>query len=218
MTKFLVVGLGNFGSTAALSLHEEGHDVTALDIDPARVERVASLLQNAVIGDGTRADVLDRIEANEVEEAIVSTGHDIMASILTAVGLRDFGIRDVHVKVVSDLHARIVEKLGVAEPIFPERESARLLARRLTSRKILNYVELGPGLCAEELAVPDQWVGRTLRELELPRRYRISVIAVRDYLTDSTAPIPDPDAPLKESDTLFLAGRVEDLERVAAIT
>jgi trk system potassium uptake protein TrkA len=218
VTKFLVVGLGNFGATAALSLRETGHDVTALDIDPARVERVASLLQNAVIGDGTRADVLDRIEANEIEEAIVSTGHDITASILTAVGLRDFGIRDVHVKVVSDLHARIVEKLGVAEPIFPERESARLLARRLTSRKILNYVELGPGLCAQELAVPDQWVGRTLRELELPRRYRISVIAVRDYLTDSTAPIPDPDAPLKESDTLFLAGRVEDLERVTAIS
>lgn len=217
MTRFLVVGLGNFGATAARALHGMGHDVTALDIDPARVERVASLLRDAVTGDGTHADVLDRIEAKKAEAAVVSTGQDITASVLTAVGLRDFGIREVHVKVVSDLHARIVEKLGIAEPIFPERESARLLAHRITSRKILNYVELGPGFCAQELAVPDQWVGRTLRELELPRRYGVSVIAVRDYLTDSMTPIPDPDSPLKESDTLFLAGRVKNLERVAAV-
>lgn len=218
MTRFLVVGLGNFGATAARELHEMGHDVTALDIDPARVERVASLLQDAVTGDGTRADVLDRIEAKKAEGAVVSTGQDITASVLTAVGLRDFGIPEVHVKVVSELHARIVEKLGVAEPIFPERESARLLARRITSRKILNYVELGPGFFAQEIAVPDRWVGRTLRELELPRRYGVSVIAVRDYLTDSMVPIPDPDAPLKESDTLFLAGRVENLERVVRVS
>ncbi len=218
MTRFLVVGLGNFGATAAESLHEMGHDVTALDIDPDRVERVASLLQRAMTGDGTRLEVLDKIEARKAEGAIVSTGQDITASILTAIGLRDFGIPEVHVKVVSDLHARIVDKLGIAQAIFPERESARLLARRITSRKILNYVELGPGFSAQELAVPDRWVGRTLRELELPSRYGVSVIAVRDYLTDSTVPIPDPDAPLKESDTLFLAGRVEDLERVAGVS
>lgn len=218
MTRFLVVGLGNFGATAARALHRMGHDVTALDVDPARVERIASLMRNAVTGDGTRTDVLERIEAGRAEGAVVSTGQDITASVLTTVGLRDFGVPEIHVKVVSDLHARIVEKLGVAEPIFPERESARLLARRITSRKILNYVELGPGFHAQELAVPDRWVGRTLRELELPRRYGVSVIAVRDYLTDSMVPIPDPDAPLKESDTLFLAGRVENLERVAEVS
>lgn len=218
MTRFLVVGLGNFGATAAEALHEMGHDVTAIDVDPDRVERVASFLQRAMTGDGTRLEVLDEIEARKAEGAIVSTGQDITASILTAIGLRDFGIPEVHVKVVSDLHARIVDKIGIAEAIFPERESARLLARRITSRKILNYVELGPGFSAQELAVPDRWVGRTLRELELPRRYGVAVIAVRDYLTDSTVPIPDPDDPLKESDTLFLAGRVEDLERVAGVS
>lgn len=218
MTRFLVVGLGNFGATAAESLHEMGHEVTALDIDPDRVERVASFIQRALTGDGTSLDVLDRIEARKAEGAIVSTGQDITASVLTAIGLRDFGIPEVHVKVVSDLHARIVDKLGIAQAIFPERESARLLARRITSRKILTYVELGPGFSAQELAVPDGWVGHTLRELELPRRYGVSVIAVRDYLTDTTFPIPDPDAPLTESDTLFLAGRVKDLERVAAVS
>lgn len=218
MTRFLVVGLGNFGATAARGLHDMGREVVALDVDPARVERIAPVLRHAVTGDGTRSDVLERVEAKEADVAVVSTGRDVTASILTAVGLRDFGVREIHVKVVSDLHARIVDKLGIAEAIFPEQESARLLARRITSRKILNYVELGPEFFAEELAVPDRWVGRTLRELELPRRYGVSVIAVRDYLANSMVPIPDPDTPLKESDTLFLAGRTENLERAASVS
>jgi len=134
------------------------------------------------------------------------------------VSLRDCGVRQIYVKVISDLHARILDKVGVADTVFPERESAHLLAKRLTSLMILNYVELGPDLAAQEMAVPRSWVGSCLRELELPRRYGVSVIAIRDYLTDRIETIPDPDAKLKESDTILVAGRGKDLERVAEVS
>lgn len=217
MKRFMVIGLGNFGASVAVALAEMGHRVTALDVDGEKVERVASRVDRAVTGDGTEPEVLEQIGAREAHVGIVSTGDDITASVLTAVGLRDGGVKEVHVKVISDLHARILEKVGVAGTIFPEREAAELLAKRIVSRTILNYVTLGPQLAAQETAVPAPWIGRTLRELELPRRYGVAVIAVHDYLTDEMRPIPDPDAPLKDSDTLLLAGRDEHLRRVAAI-
>lgn len=218
MKRFVVVGLGNFGATVAERLHEMGHEVSALDVDPAQVERLAPLLRTVAAGDGTDPEVLAEISAGKADGAVVSTGDDVTASVLTALALRDLGVAEIHVKVISDLHARILEKLGVAETIFPEREAAGLLAKRLESRAILNYVELGPGFSAQEMAVPERWVGRSLRELELPRRYNIAVVAVHDFLTGEMLPIPDPDAPLKESDTLLVAGADEHLARVADLS
>lgn len=217
MARFLIVGLGHFGSSAAASLESRGHDVTALDVDRDKVEAVGRRLRRAVVGDATDPLVLEHVGADQHDVAIVSTGDDVSASLLTAIGLRDCGIRDIYVKVVSELHARILEKVGIPNTVFPERESARLLAHRAASASILQYFELGPGFSAQEMAVPPAWVGRSLRDLALPRRHRVSVIAVRDYLADEVEPVPDPDEPLTDSDTLLLAGRGEDLERVAQV-
>ncbi len=110
-----------------------------------------------------------------------------------------------------------MDQLGVTETIFPERESALRLAERIVSTEILNYVQLGHGFSLQELAVPEHWIGKSLRELELPRRHRISVLAVHDVLNDRITPVPDPDAPLKESDTVLVAGADEDLRQVAEV-
>lgn len=213
--RFVVVGLGNFGSGVASSLRELGHEVVAIDTSREKVEKIANQVERAIVGDGTDTRVLEEVGASEADAGIVSTGRDITASVLTTLALRDLGVEEIYVKVISDLHARILEKVGVAETIFPEREAAQLLAKRAASRSILNYVELGPGFSAEELAVPRDWVGKTLRQLELPRRFDVSVIAVRDYLSGDTRPVPDPDAKLKDSDTLLIAGSDEALAKLS---
>lgn len=215
MKRYVVIGLGQFGASVARRLHELGHEVAALDVDPHNVERIASIIRTAVAGDGTDPEVLDRIGAREADVGIVSTGEDVTASVLIALALHDFEVPEIHVKVISDLHARILEKLGIAETIFPEYEAAQLLAKRVESQAILNYVELGPGFSAQEMAVPDHWVGKSLRQLSLPAHHGVSVIAVHDFLADEIVPIPDPDAPLKESDTLLVAGTDRSLARVA---
>ena len=218
MKRFVVVGLGNFGAGVAERLHGMGHEVSALDVDPAKVERLSGLIRKAVAGDGTEPEVLEHVQAGEADAAVISTGDDVTASVLTALALRDMGVGEIHVKVISELHARILDKLGVAETIFPEHEAAGLLAKRLESRAILNYVELGEGFSAQEMAVPAPWVGRAHRELELPRRYNISVVAVHDALSDRIVPVPDPDAPLKESDSLLVAGPDEHLSKVVDLS
>jgi trk system potassium uptake protein TrkA len=216
MKRFVVVGLGNFGSSVAESLNAQGHDVLAVDTSEEVVERIAGTVSSAVIADGRSAKTLERIGARDADAGIIGTGDDITASILATMALKDVGVREIYVKVISVDHARVMEKIGVTETIFPERDSAQRLAARLTTTSILNFVRLGTSFGIQEMAVPEGWVGESLRTLELPKRYGISVIAVHDVLTDTMSPTPDPDAPLKESDTLLVAGKDADLARAAA--
>lgn len=217
MKRFIIVGLGNFGSSAAEALHRAGHDVIALDTSEQAVDRIAQFVSRAAVGDGKDARTLEQVGAAEADAAIVSTGDDITASVLATLALRDLRIGEIYVKVISRDHARVMEKLGVTETIFPERESAIRLGHRIANQTLLNYIQLSPGFSIQEMAVPDSWVGESLRQLELPRRFRISVIGVHDILTDEVLPIPDPDAPLKESDTLLIAGKDKHLAKVAKV-
>jgi trk system potassium uptake protein TrkA len=218
MKRFVIVGLGNFGASVAESLHEKGHEVVAMDVSPEAVDRIAPFVSRAAVGDGRQVRALERLGAKGADAGVVSTGDDITASILATMMLRDLGVREIYVKVISRDHARVMEKLGVTETIFPERESALRLGTRIASRGILNYIQVGSSFSIQEMAVPDVWIGRSLRALELPRKYRISVIAVHDVLRDEMIPVPDPDAPLKDSDTLLVAGKDDDLARAATLT
>lgn len=214
MKRFVVIGLGNFGSSLAETLHNQGHDVVAMDVREEAVDQIAPFVTRAAVGDGRQLKTLERLGAEGSHAAVVSTGDDITSSILATMALKDLKVRNLYVKVVSRDHARVMEKLGVTETIFPERESAQRLGARIASEGVLNYIRMGTTLSIQEMAVPEPWIGESLRSLELPRKYRISVIAVHDMLRDEMVPIPDPDAPLKESDTVLVAGKDEDLARL----
>lgn len=217
MKRFVIVGLGNFGSSVAETLYGLGHDVAALDRDPDRVDAMARAVSRAAVGDGTDLQTLRRIGTEDADAAVISTGDHITASALTALQMRDLGLEEIYVKVVSHDHARLIEKIGVTETIFPEHDSGIRLGKRISSRSLLNYVQLGAGFSVQEMAVPTSWVGKSLRELALPRTHGISVVAVHDVLMDNIHPVPDPDALLKESDTLFMAGTEENLSKAASI-
>jgi len=217
MKRFIVVGLGNFGSAAAEALHAQGHDVAALDMNEQAVDRIVPFVSRAAVGDGRDARALERIGARDADAAVVSTGADITASILATMALHDLGVSEVYAKVVSNDHARVMRQIGATETVFPERDSGLRLGARMSSRSVLNYVRLANDFSIQEMAVPDRWIGRTLRQLELPRKHRIAIVAIHDVLHDEIATVPDPDAPLKESDTLLVAGRDDDLGRMAQV-
>jgi trk system potassium uptake protein len=218
MKRFIIVGLGNFGSSVAETLFRGGHDVVGLDASEQAVDRMAPFVTRAAVGDGKDIQTLERMGAADADAAVVATGDDITAAVLTTLALRDLGVREIYAKVVSRDHARVMDKLGVTETVFPERESGLRLGHRIARRTLLNYVQLSGDFSIQEMAVPDAWVGRSLRELELPKRYRVFVVALHDMLTDEMQPVPLPDAPLKESDTLFVAGRNSDLDNIARAT
>lgn len=215
MKRFIVVGLGNFGSILARRLNEIGHDVVAIDADADVVDAVGPWVSRAVVGDATKRTVLEELGARDADAAVISTGENLAASILSLLALRDIGVAEIFVKVRSDDHARIADSLGATESIFPERESALGLASRVTSGRLLQYVQLGEDLCLQEMPVPEEWYGRTLRALGLPARYKVQVVAVHDVLRDEMVPVPDPDRKLTQSDALLVAGDPRSLEKLA---
>jgi len=217
MKRYVVVGLGNFGSSVSESLHARGHEVVVVDTSESAVDRAAAHVTRAAVGDGRDIKILERIGAKGADVGVVSTGDDIAASILATMALRDLEVTDIYVKVISADHARVMERVGVTDTIFPERESAMGLAARISGRALLNYVRLGTGFSIQEMAVPTAWEGRSLRDLSLRHGYRLAVVAVHDVLTDAWTVVPDPDSPLKESDTLLVAGRDEDLNKLAQL-
>ncbi len=218
MKRIIVIGLGNFGSILARRLHQLGHDVLAIDIRPEVVDALGPRVTRAIVGDATNRQVLDEAGAEGADAAVVATGENLAASILSLLAVRDLGIKNTFVKVRSEDHARIVEQLGATECVFPERESALGLASRVTSAKLLQYVQLGADLSLQEMSVPAAWYSKTLRELALPTKYRIQVVAVHDMLRDQMLPVPDPDRKLTQSDSLLVAGEPGALESLASLS
>jgi trk system potassium uptake protein TrkA len=216
MKRFVIVGLGNFGSSVAEALYRDGHDVIALDVREEAVDAAAPHVSRAAVGDGQETDTLRQVGAAEADAAVISTGDNLTASLLSVLALRDLGVTEIYVKVISGDHARIMDRLDVTETVFPERESGFNLASRISDRSVINYVHLAGDLSIQEMVVPEAWRGQTLRDLSVRDEHRVSVIAIRAPDADAMSIPPDPDAPLRASHTLVLAGTRDDLEHLTS--
>ena len=214
MKRFVIVGLGHFGSWVTRALQASGHETIAIDVRPDVVDRHAAFVTKGVVGDATQVEILRHAGVEGVDAAIVSTGGDLAASVLATLALKDLGIKDIFVKVASPEAARALELLGVTDTIFPEREAAFRVARTIGSRGIVEYLPLAGGYSIQEVAVPDHWLGKTLRELALPAAHGINVVAVYDVLADELHVAPNPDAPLKDSDIAIVVGRDDKVAEI----
>jgi trk system potassium uptake protein TrkA len=214
MSRYAVIGLGKFGSWVAKTLESLGHEVIAIEADDILVDRHAEFVSRCVQGDGTDPVVLRAAGVSEADGAIVSMGENLAASILATVALRDLGVRNLYVKVAGDAEARALNALGVTEVIIPEKEAGVRLAHRLGASEVLDYQPLGESHSIQEIAIPPPWVGRSLRELAPRVEHGVQVIGVRCSLTDHVLVPPDPDATLKDSDSLVVAGADEALAKL----
>jgi trk system potassium uptake protein TrkA len=216
MKRFVVVGLGGFGFWVARELHQQGFDVIAIDKNPELADRCAPFASHCVAADATDPDTLRRAGAEAADAGIVSTGDDLAASILAILALRDVGVEQIYAKISGLQAARALERFDLADMVFPERESATRLARRLTSSVVLDYIPLGGEYSIQELAIPDPWIGKTLRELSLRKAHGVQVVALFDVLTGVWTVAPDPDKPLMESDVAVVAGNDRALTKLLA--
>lgn len=215
--RFVVAGLGNFGANVAATLHKYGHEVIAIDISQETVDRVAPNVTRAAVGDGRDPVVLSHLGGKEADIGIVSTGDDITASVLATLTLLDLGVKRVVVKVISEDHARVMRRVGAADTVFPERDSAKNLASSLIDDSIVSYQRLGNGFGVQEMNTPPCWRGKTLVELQLRSAYSLSVVGIHDTRSDELIIPPDPTVPLRSTDTLIIAGSDESLRKAVAL-
>lgn len=213
MKRFAVIGLGAFGSWVARALTRSGFDVISIDRDAERVDRFAHEVARAVVGDASDTLVLRKNGVGDVDAAVVSTGDDLAASILTVLALKELKVPRVVVKVPSPEAVRALERFDV-EVVFPDREAAERLAYTLASSSVLEYIPLGRDNSIQEIGVPYLWIGKSLRELALPTSEGIQVVALFDVLTGGWDVVPSAERVITDSDVAIVAGNTEKLEEI----
>ncbi|MFO7446867.1 MAG: TrkA family potassium uptake protein [Ignavibacteriaceae bacterium] len=214
MTQFVVMGLGNFGHNVAVALVEKGNEVLAIDIDSKKVEQIKEYVTEAVTADVRDKAVLSELINKNVTGVIVSLGDSLEASSLATLYLRELGVTNIIVKVVEDIHGTILKKIGAAEIINPEKDSAKRLAEKLNTPNLIEHIPLAPEYSIVEFVVPDKFSGQTLNELQLRNKYNIDVIAVKDVLLDKFNLIPNPNYKLQPDNILIIIGKKENLAKL----
>jgi trk/ktr system potassium uptake protein len=214
MGQFAVIGLGNFGYYLARHLYEKGHEVIALDTNKALVQKVKDEVTQAVVADATDREALEALGVSQVDAAVVCIGTRMQASILCTSHLKDLGVKHVVAKATSEEHARILLKVGANEIVFPEKDLALGVASRLDNPNMLDYLPFVEGYSIVELAPPKEFVGKTLRELDLINRYGIQVLAVKEIIPQGLISIPTAAFLIKDSDALILLGPDENLRKL----
>jgi trk system potassium uptake protein TrkA len=215
MGRYAVIGLGKFGSTVARTLFERGHEVVAIDQDRNRVQDMRDQCTQAIEANCTDQDTLRALGLQDADAVVVSLGEQMDASILVTLYLRELGLKEIVVKAVSEDHGKVLHLIGASEIVHPERDTARRVARGLGLRSIIEYLPLAADSSLVEVQVPAEFVGKTLAELEIRKRYQVLVVAIKrgDGLLIATGG----DEKLQPGDVLVLVGRDRDLDAVGRL-
>ncbi|HPC82109.1 MAG TPA: TrkA family potassium uptake protein [Thermoanaerobaculaceae bacterium] len=212
MKRFAVIGLGRFGAHLASRLYELGHEVLAIDADPATVQSVQNKVSTAAVVDARDRQQLRALGLKDYDTVIISVGERLEASTLAALYCKEMELRVV-ARAVNEDHGRILDALGVDEVVYPERDMALRLAERLSSGNLLDFIPLGEDYSIMELAVPDAFARKTLAELNVRARFNVHVLAVQDVVTGKVVMAPPADQALGDTSVLVVLGRHQDLER-----
>lgn len=212
-TSYGIIGLGRFGTALAIELASHGREILVIDADEERIRRLREYTENAFVVHALDKNTLMETGIQNCDVAVVCIGEQMDVSILTTLHLKSLGVPRVVAKAASAEHGEILEKLG-AEVVYPERDMAVRLARRLEPSKILNYIELSEKIDISKAMTPKRFVGRKLGEVDVRRRYGLNIIAIErpdGILTEIT-----PDYVFREDDQIFVIGdrsRISALER-----
>lgn len=179
MRSYIVIGLGRFGSEAAIELTTLGCDVLAMDVRSELVQQISANVTHAVVADARDKEVLKALGAKDFECAIVAIGDDLTASVLATMNLKELGIPYIVAKAHDETHQRILEKLGADRVVIPEKEYADRLAKSLSSVNVLDYIELSEDYGIVEVPVPRIWLGKSLKELNVRAKLGVNILALR---------------------------------------
>lgn len=211
MKNVLLIGLGRFGMHVAAHLYDLGHQVMAVDTDEDRVNKVLPYVTNAQIGDSTDADFLRSLGVDNYDVCIVTIGGNFQNSLETASLLGELGAKKVVARAERDVQAKFLLRNGADEVVYPEKQVAKWTAIRYTADHILDYIEVDDSHGIFEVDVPPAWVGKSVGELDIRRKFDINIIALRRG--GKTEFSVSPDMTLDDECTLLVMGELRALQK-----
>lgn len=211
---FCIIGLGRFGQTLAVNLAKTNHQVLVIDIDEDIINAMSDTVTNAVVGDPTNEAVLHAAGVKEYDCAVVATAESINDSILTTILLKELGVKKVVARAGSEQHGKVLEKVGADMVVFPERDMGEKLVHILDRNNVLEYIEFSESHSIVEVSVPSKWIGKSLVQLDVRRRYGVTVLAVSDSESGNMNISPDPTKPFSGTETVALLGENKAIDKI----
>lgn len=211
---FVVIGLGAFGTALAQRLTKNGCRVTGMDHRSDRVEALKDDLYEAVIGDATERDAVEHLPLKDAGAVFISMGTDITPSLLAVLHAKELGARRIIVKGITNEHGKLLKYLGVERVIFPKTEIAEGLADRMTWPNVIDYLPIDHDYSIVEIVVPDSFVGKTLQQVNVRRKYGVWIVGVKDALNGSLEMFPDGAFTLGVDQILLAIGKQDELNRL----
>lgn len=210
--QFVILGAGRFGSSVALKLMDLGAEVMVVDLREETVQAIADKVTYAVQADVTDENSIGALGIRNFDTAVVTIGNNIQSSILVTLMVKELGIKHIICKAQTELHAKVLYKIGADRVVFPEREMGIRVAKNLMSSNFMDYIELAPDYSIVEIAPLDEWIGQTLVALDIRTRYGINIMAIRRGL-DINISITAGDI-IEVGDILVVIGHNDDLQKL----
>ncbi len=208
---FVVFGLGKFGQAVADKLILSGADVMVVDNAEDIIESYSAKATTAIVADLTDPAAIKALGISNIDCAVVAMGMSLEASIMCTMISKECGVKWVVAKSGNERMGAVLTKVGADEIVYPEEESGIRTAKGLISSNFLEYFELSDDICLVEMAPKDKWVGKSLKELNLRKKYGINVVAIKDGIVKEYV---DPDEPLRGNNPLLILIHKKNLEKL----
>ncbi len=212
MKSILLIGLGRFGRNIAEKLNELNHDVLAVDKNEERVNAVLPYVMNAQIGDSTNGDFLKSLGIGNFDVCIVAIGDNFQSSLETTSLLKEFGASLVVSRAAGDVHAKFLLRNGADKVVYPEKQLADWIAIRYGLDNVFDYFALDDEHTIIEVQVPEHWVGKTIGELDIRKRYSINILALKEGGRLNLGITPD--IRISAEQTMLVLGATRQLQKV----
>lgn len=209
---FAVFGLGRYGRAVANELVKNGVEVIAVDSDEARVNAASTTIPVCKCADVTDAEVIRQLGISNVDVVIISMANNLEAAIMATVLCKEAGVKTVIAKCGSEMHRNVLLRVGVDKVVFPENESGIRLAKNLLSSGFIDVIELSKDVSMVEMGVRDEWIGKSLIELNLRKKYSMNIVAVAEG--DQVIVNIDPSMPLKSDMRLVVVANTAKLSKL----
>ncbi len=217
MKKFAVIGLGKFGFHAAKALYMDGNEVIAIDSNKARVQAIDEFSTEALVLDATDKDTITSLGLENMNGVIVSTGTKISISILICLYLNEIGVKNILAKALDNDHEKILKKIGATEIIHPERDMAIRVSRNLSHPNMLDFIPLADEFDLIHVGPPREFIGKSLKELNLRAKYNVHVIAIKELVPENVVLVPPANFIIKDSDILIMLGKSKDIKKIKSL-
>ena len=211
MKNILLIGLGRFGRHIALQLNKLGHEIMAVDSNEERVNEILPIVTNAQIGDSTNTEFLKSLGIGNYDVCIVTIGGNFQNSLETTSLLKELGAKLVVSRAERDVQEKFLLRNGADEVIYPEKQVANWAAIRYTADHIRDYIEVDEAHAIFEVEVPEGWIGKTVGELDIRRKYSINIMATKENGKINMA--VSPETVLTDNITLLVLGAYKELQK-----